>query len=114
MDAHRPYGPYGRLKGYDLKAILSHQEPRVVTNDYTVQYQRQKWQILKQSHGGGLRRSKVVVEPFGTVGRSGRSVSIYEGEYKVVLYRRGSLKRRYATRVRIEAGRTTVLRRIWR
>lgn len=56
VDAHR------RLKGYDLKAILSHQEPRVVTNDYTVQYQRQKYQILRQSHGGGLRRSKVVVE----------------------------------------------------
>ena len=62
VDAHRPYGPYGRLKGFDLKAILSHQELRVVANDYTVQYRGQKWQILKQSHGGGLRRSKVVVE----------------------------------------------------
>jgi transposase len=56
VDAHR------RLTGYDLKAILSQQEPRGVANDYTVQYQGQKWQILKQSHGGGLRRSKVTVE----------------------------------------------------
>ena len=56
VDAHR------RLTGFDLKAILSHQEQRVVTNDYTVQYQGQKWQILKQSHGGRLRRAKVTVE----------------------------------------------------
>ena len=56
VDAHR------RLKGYDLKAILSHQEQRVVTNDYTVQYQGRKYQILRQSQGGVLRRSKVTVE----------------------------------------------------
>lgn len=56
VDAHR------RLTGYDLKAILSHQEQRVVANDYTVQYAGQKWQILKQSHGGGLRRDKVTVQ----------------------------------------------------
>jgi len=56
VDAHR------RLTGYDLKAILSHQEQRVVANDYTVQYRGQKYQILRQSHGGGLRRSRVVVE----------------------------------------------------
>jgi len=56
VDAHR------RLTGFDLKAILSHQELRVVANDYTVQYRGQKWQILRQSHGGGLRRAKVTVE----------------------------------------------------
>lgn len=56
VDAHR------QLTGFDLKAILSHQEQRVVANDYTVQYQGRKWQILKQSHGGGLRRSKVTVQ----------------------------------------------------
>ena len=56
VDAHR------RLTGYDLQAILSHQEERVVGNDYTIQYQGQKWQIERQSLGGGLRRSRVKVE----------------------------------------------------
>lgn len=56
VNAHRP------LTGYDLKAILSHQEERVVANDYTVQYEGQKWQIEKQSLGGGLRRSRVLIE----------------------------------------------------
>jgi len=56
VDAHR------RLTGFDLKAILSHQERRVVTNDYTVQYQGRKWQILRQSRLGGLRRARVLVE----------------------------------------------------
>jgi hypothetical protein len=56
VEAHR------RLTGYDLKAILSYQETRVVANDYTVQYQGQKWQIARQSLGGGLRRSRVIVE----------------------------------------------------
>jgi transposase len=56
VDAHRG------LKGYDLKAILSVQEERVVDNDYTIRYQSQKWQIERQSLGGGLRRSRVLVE----------------------------------------------------
>jgi len=56
VDAHRG------LKGYDLKAILSVQEERVVDNDYTIQYRKQKWQIERQSLGGGLRRSRVLVE----------------------------------------------------
>ena len=56
VDAHR------RLTGYDLKAILSYQEERVVANDYTIQYQGQKWQIERQSLGGGLRRSRVLIE----------------------------------------------------
>jgi len=56
VDAHRP------LTGYDLGAILSVQEERVVGNDYTVQYAGRKWQIERQSLGGGLRRSRVIVE----------------------------------------------------
>jgi len=56
VDAHRP------LAGYELKAILSVQEERVVANDYTIQLQGQKWQIQRQSTGGGLRRSPVTVE----------------------------------------------------
>ena len=34
----------------------------MVANDYTIQYQRQKWQIERQSLGGGLRHSRVLVE----------------------------------------------------
>ncbi len=56
VDAHR------RLTGLDLKAILSYQETRVVANDYTVQYEGRKWQIERQSTGGGLRRAKVTVQ----------------------------------------------------
>jgi hypothetical protein len=56
VDAHR------RLVGYDLAAILSVQESRAVANDYTVQYLGQKWQIARQSTGGGLRGSRVIVE----------------------------------------------------
>ena len=56
VDAHRG------LAGFDLGAILSVQETRVVANDYTVQYEGQKWQIERQSTGGGLRRSRVIVE----------------------------------------------------
>lgn len=56
VDAHRP------LRGYDLKAILSVQQTRTVTNDYTIRYQGQVWQIERRSIRAGLRRAKVVVE----------------------------------------------------
>jgi len=55
-DAHRS------RKGFDLAAILSHQETRTVQNDYTVQYKNQHYQIARRSIGGGLRNSKVTVE----------------------------------------------------
>ena len=55
-DLHRP------LKGFDLKAILSVQEPRTVNNDYTLRYQNRVYQIEPKSIGGGLRKAKVLVE----------------------------------------------------
>ena len=55
-DAHRA------AEGYDLDAILSHQESRVVTSDYTVQYRSQRYQIARQSAKAGLRGSRVIVE----------------------------------------------------
>ena len=55
-DAHRS------RQGFDLQAILSHQEYRSVGNDYTVQYRKARYQILEESVRGGLRGSRVTVE----------------------------------------------------
>ncbi|MCP6725793.1 hypothetical protein NL526_27435, partial [Klebsiella pneumoniae] len=55
-DAHRELGP-----GHDLAAILSLQEPRVVSNDYTVRFDNRFFQLRKPALPG-LRRGQVVVE----------------------------------------------------
>jgi len=55
-DAHRS------AEGFDLDAILSHQETRVVTNDYTISYHNTRYQIARDSVLAGLRGSKVLVE----------------------------------------------------
>jgi hypothetical protein len=56
VDAHRS------LEALDLQAILSHQEPRQVQNDYTIQYDNQRYQILKASQLPNLRKNKVTVQ----------------------------------------------------
>ena len=56
IDAHRSIG------GHDLEAILSHQEQRVVANDYTIQYHNTRYQIAPESITARLRATKVVVE----------------------------------------------------
>jgi len=56
VDAHRP------IDGYDLDAILSHQEERTVDNDYTIRYRNVRYQIVPQSQLPGLRRAKVIVQ----------------------------------------------------
>jgi hypothetical protein len=55
-DAHRPLGP-----DYDLAAILSIQEERVVSNDYTVRYRNRLYQLLPPVHPGE-RGGRVVIE----------------------------------------------------
>jgi hypothetical protein len=55
-DAHRPLGP-----GHDLAAILSHQEERVVANDYTIRFRNRFYQLLPPVYPG-LRRGQVVIE----------------------------------------------------
>ncbi len=55
-DAHRPLGP-----GHDLAAILSIQETRVVSNDYTIRFRNRFYQLLKPVYPG-QRGGKVVVE----------------------------------------------------
>ncbi len=55
-DVHRS------LQGYDLDAILSVQETRVVANDYTIRYRQGHYQIDPACICGGLRGSKVYVE----------------------------------------------------
>ena len=55
-DAHRS------AEGYDLEAIFSIQEQRVVANDYTVRVDGVAWQIERGEITGGLRRTRVIVE----------------------------------------------------
>ena len=57
MDAHRPLGEV--LK---LESTLSWVEQRQVTNDYTVSWEAQHWQIPKEAVRAGLRRSKIRIE----------------------------------------------------
>lgn len=56
-DAHRPLG-----KEHDLAAILSHVEPRQVTNDYTVRYDGKVYQIDRRDIRTGMRKAWVRVE----------------------------------------------------
>ena len=55
-DAHRPLGP-----GHDLAAILSIQEGRVVSNDYTIRFRNRFYQLLPPVHAGE-RGGRVVIE----------------------------------------------------
>jgi transposase len=55
-DAHRPLGPR-----HNPVAILSIQEARVVTNDYTVRFNNRLYQLHKPAHPG-LRGGRVVIE----------------------------------------------------
>jgi transposase len=55
-NAHRPLGP-----GHDLAAILSIQEERVVTNDYTVRFHNRFYQLLPPAWPG-LRGGRVTIE----------------------------------------------------
>lgn len=57
VDAHRPLG-----ETLVLESILSHVEPRQVTNDYTVAWEGQRWQIPKEAVRPGLRRSTIRIE----------------------------------------------------
>jgi transposase-like protein len=56
-DAHRPLG-----KEHDLAAILSHVEPRQVTNDYTVRYGGKVYRIDRRDIQVGMRKAWVRVE----------------------------------------------------
>jgi transposase len=57
VDAHRPLG-----KTLLLESILSRVEQRQVTNDYTVAWEGQRWQIPKTAVTPGLRRSTIRIE----------------------------------------------------
>jgi DNA-binding Lrp family transcriptional regulator len=57
VDAHRPL-----LKAHDLAGILSRVEPRVVTNDYTLRWGGQIYQIERADVGPALRGARVRVE----------------------------------------------------
>ena len=57
VDAHRPLQPE-----HDLAAILSQVEERVVTNDYTLRYGGQFYQVARTDIRPGLRGGTVRVE----------------------------------------------------
>ncbi len=57
VDAHRPWGEL-----LALESILSWTEKRQVTNDYTVAWEGQRWQIPKEVVRPGLRRSSIRIE----------------------------------------------------
>jgi transposase len=56
-NAHRPLD-----KRYDVAAILSHVEARQVKNDYTIQFEGQRYGIHPESISTGLRGGEVRVE----------------------------------------------------
>jgi len=56
-DAHRPLG-----KEHSLEASLSYVETRQVSNDYTIQFDNQIWQIARSGIRAGLRGGVVRVE----------------------------------------------------
>jgi hypothetical protein len=56
-DAHRPLG-----KEHSLAASLSYVETRQVSNDYTIQVDRQTWQISREGIRAGLRGADVRIE----------------------------------------------------
>jgi transposase len=56
-DAHRPLG-----KEHSLEASLSYVESRQVNHDYTIQVDRQTWQIAREDIRAGLRGATVRVE----------------------------------------------------
>jgi len=56
-DAHRPLG-----KEHSLAASLSYVETRAVSNKYTIQVDRQTWQIARDGIRAGLRGADVRVE----------------------------------------------------
>jgi transposase len=57
VNAHRPLG-----ETLSRESILSHMEPRQVTNDYTVAWEGRRWQIPKAAVRPGLRRSSIRIE----------------------------------------------------
>lgn len=71
-DAHR-----GLLGGHELAAILSHVEERVITNDYTFQFGRERYQILKSSITARMRGRRLRVE----VRLDGTMAARWEGRY---------------------------------
>jgi hypothetical protein len=56
-DAHRPLG-----KEHSLAASLSYVETRQVSNDYTIQFDNQIWQIARSDIRAGMRAGTVRVE----------------------------------------------------
>jgi len=57
QDAHRPLG-----REHRLEEILSWRAPRVVTGDYTVSWDGQRWGVPREQVRAGLRGARVEIE----------------------------------------------------
>ncbi len=56
-DAHRPLG-----QQHDLASILSHVEPRVIGQDYTIRYAGRLYQVVREEIRPRLKQQRVRVE----------------------------------------------------
>ena len=81
-DAHRS------AEGYDLDAILCEHEQRVVTNDYTFQYQGWRYQIEQRDVVATMRRNKITLE----LRSDGNIKAHFRGKY-IHFYRLGKVSR---------------------
>jgi hypothetical protein len=71
-DAHRPLGSQ-----HQLPAILSHVEPRTISNDYTLQFRGQRYRIATSNVRVGMRGEKIRVE----ARLDGSMAFRYQGQY---------------------------------
>ena len=100
VDAHRTVG-----KELMLASILSHVERRQVTNDYTVSWSGQKWQIPRGAVQPGLRRSTIRVEKRLNGTRMARidgenvELTVCDGEKKQATKPAAKAGRRYVPKV---------------
>ena len=71
-DLHRPLG-----EGFELGSVLSHVEPRIITNNYTFPYYSKHYQIAREDVQPGMKRQSLRVELW----LHGELKARYQGRY---------------------------------
>jgi transposase len=97
-DAHRPWG-----KRYDLAAILSEVEQRVITNDYTIRHDTKVFQIVREEVRPRMRGSHLRIE----TRRNGEIAARFEDRYVQIVERQPAPKTAAQTAAP-EAGKKSV------
>lgn len=62
VPASHPFDAHRAVKGFSLAAILCPHQRRLVANDFTIRFENQSYQILKEDIRPGLRGARVDVE----------------------------------------------------